>query len=118
MLTPLAQNTSSVQTFTNFDLAYAGNYAEWVKFANTLKLRLAIRIALVDPTKAKTEGESALANPVGLMTTFTDNLNVNIQGSGTVEYVGQPKVEQTVAGEGTIRPLQPKESKPPETKPQ
>jgi hypothetical protein len=47
----------------------------------------------------------------------TDNLNVNIQGSGTVEYVGQPKVEQTVGGEATIRPHQPKESKPPETKP-
>jgi hypothetical protein len=77
VLTPLAQNASAPQTFTNFDQVYGGSYAEWVKFANTLKLRLAIRISLIDPTKAKTEGESALANPVGLLTTPGDNFTIN-----------------------------------------
>ncbi len=78
VLTPLAQQASAPQTFTNFDLVYGGNYAEWVKFANTLKLRLAIRISLIDPTKAQAEGEAALANPIGLMTGVSDNFNVNI----------------------------------------
>jgi hypothetical protein len=77
VLTPLAQNNAP-QTFTNFDLVYGGSYSEWVKFANTLKLRLAIRISGVDPTKAQAEGESALANPIGLLANPTDNFNVNI----------------------------------------
>src|SRR5579859_6931578 len=78
VFTPLAQNSSSPKTFTNFDLVYGGDYKEWTKFANTLKLRLAIRISQIDPAKAQTEGESALANPIGLLTTPADNFNVNI----------------------------------------
>jgi hypothetical protein len=76
VLTPYAQGDSAA-TFANFDDEYAGSYTEWVKFANTLRLRLAIRIVNIDPTKAKTEGEAALANPVGLLTVNTDNFNVN-----------------------------------------
>jgi hypothetical protein len=38
-----------VQRFTNFDLAYGGDYSKWIKFANSLRLRLAIRISLVEP---------------------------------------------------------------------
>jgi hypothetical protein len=78
VFTPLAQNASAPRTLTNFDLVYGGDFKEWVKFANTLKLRLAIRISLVDPAKAKAEGESALANPIGLLTAAADNFNVNI----------------------------------------
>lgn len=76
-LTPLAQSNAT-PTFTNFDLVYGGSYAEWVKFANTLRLRLAIRIVNVDPVKAQTEGQKALANPIGLLTTNADNFLVNI----------------------------------------
>ncbi len=77
VLTPLAQS-SAPKTFTNFDLVYGGSYGEWVKFANTLKLRLALRIVNIDPTKAQTEGEAALAQPLGLLSTNADNFNVNI----------------------------------------
>jgi hypothetical protein len=63
--------------FTNFDLAYGGSYRNWVKFANTLRLRLAIRISMIDATMAKTEGEKSLANAVGLMTSPSDNLNIS-----------------------------------------
>lgn len=66
VLTPLAQN-NAVPQFTNFDDVYGGSYKQWVQFANTLKLRLALRIVNVDPVKAKAEGESALANPLGLL---------------------------------------------------
>jgi hypothetical protein len=54
VLTPYAQGDSAA-TFANFDDEYAGSYTEWVKFANTLRLRLAIRIVNIDPAKAKTE---------------------------------------------------------------
>jgi hypothetical protein len=75
VLTPYVQNDSAA-TFTSFDQVYGGSYTEWVKFANTLRLRLAIRISNIDPAKAQTEGEAALANPVGLLTTNTDNFDI------------------------------------------
>ncbi|WP_295118254.1 RagB/SusD family nutrient uptake outer membrane protein [uncultured Chitinophaga sp.] len=78
VLTPLAINPPAVKAFTDADLVYAGNYTQWVKFANSLRLRLAIRIAKVDPQKAQSEGEAALANPAGLMTTTGDDFNINI----------------------------------------
>ncbi len=76
VLTPYSQGDSTA-TFTNFDYVYAGSYTEWVKFANTLRLRLALRIANIDPVKAQAEGEAALANPVGLMSANTDNFELS-----------------------------------------
>jgi hypothetical protein len=46
---------------------YGGDYAKWIKAANTLKLRLAIRISLIDPSKAKTVAESAVSNKYGVL---------------------------------------------------
>ena len=59
--------------FAAFDQVYGGNLEQWVRFANTLRLRLAIRISKVDPVKAKTEGEKALAHSVGLLSGNGDN---------------------------------------------
>jgi hypothetical protein len=55
------------------DLVYGGNYSEWVKFANSLRLRLAMRIVKVDPTTAQAQAEKALTDPGGLMTTPSDD---------------------------------------------
>ncbi|WP_282136493.1 RagB/SusD family nutrient uptake outer membrane protein [Seonamhaeicola maritimus] len=63
--------------FTAFDLSYAGDYTQWVKVANSLRLRLAIRISKADPSKAKTEGEKALSQSLGLLASNDDNFNVN-----------------------------------------
>ena len=59
--------------FSAFDLVYGGDLTKWVQFANTLRLRLAIRISKVDPGKAKTEGEKSLSNSNGLLETNADN---------------------------------------------
>jgi len=80
-LTPLAQNNAP-QTFTKFDYVYGGSFKQWVQFANTLRLRLAIRISSVNPSLAKQQGETALANPIGLLASPGDNFDVNI-GSTT-----------------------------------
>jgi hypothetical protein len=50
--------------FGNYDLLFNGDVNKWIKFANTLRLRLAIRISNVDPDRAKTEGEAAFAGGV------------------------------------------------------
>jgi hypothetical protein len=71
-------NNNSNSRFTAFDLVYKGDYRQWVKFANTLRLRLAIRISAVDKAKARAEGEAALQHPLGLLTDIEDDFAVNI----------------------------------------
>lgn len=67
-------NNPGIKPFLNFDKSYAGDYGEWIKLANSLRLRLAMRIVKIDPVKAKTEAEAAVA--AGVMTDNTDNYTV------------------------------------------
>lgn len=76
ILTPMASSKSSAQ-FTSSDLAYGGSYSKWLKFANSLRLRLAIRISRVNAAKAKAEGEAALANAGGLISTNSESFFVD-----------------------------------------
>lgn len=70
ILTPLAGKASA---FTGTDFTgYSGDYAGWVKFANSLRLRLAVRISKIDPAKAKTEAEKSVAHSIGVITTNAD----------------------------------------------
>ncbi|WP_315822125.1 SusD/RagB family nutrient-binding outer membrane lipoprotein [Paraflavitalea speifideaquila] len=50
-------NSQAEQRFKSFDLVYKGNYTRWIRFANSLRLRLAIRISGVDKQKAQLEGK-------------------------------------------------------------
>ncbi|MBA4168620.1 MAG: SusD/RagB family nutrient-binding outer membrane lipoprotein [Chitinophagaceae bacterium] len=56
--------TAKSNAFGSYDLIYAGDISKWKKLANTLKLRLAIRISAADPDRAKSEAESAYADGV------------------------------------------------------
>ncbi len=53
------------------DIIYAGDVNKWIKFANTLRLRLALRISKVDPARAKKEAEAAVA--AGVLTSATED---------------------------------------------
>ncbi len=57
---------SKIKPFGNADIMFKGDLNKWIKFANTLRLRLALRISKVDPTRAKTEAEAAVASGVML----------------------------------------------------
>jgi Susd and RagB outer membrane lipoprotein len=61
----------SDKPYGNFDLIYKGDVNKWIKFANTLRLRLALRISKVDPARAKSEAEAAYA--AGVMTDIGDD---------------------------------------------
>ncbi|MBT1685892.1 SusD/RagB family nutrient-binding outer membrane lipoprotein [Dawidia soli] len=50
--------------FGNYDILYGGDVDRWIKFANTLRLRLAMRISNVNPERAQTEAEAAVAGGV------------------------------------------------------
>src|SRR5688572_9683783 len=66
-VTTLAGSPGGKSIFVDYDLFYGGDLDKWKKFANTLRLRLAVRISNVDPARAKTEGEKAAAS--GTLTT-------------------------------------------------
>jgi hypothetical protein len=53
---------TSETPYGDWDLIYGGNVNKWIKFANTLRLRLALRISKVDPARAQAEAEAAVAS--------------------------------------------------------
>ena len=63
ILTPLAGSNA----YGTYDLFYKGDVSSWVKFANSLRLRLALRVSNVDPATAQKEAEASVA--AGVMTT-------------------------------------------------
>ena len=58
-VTTLNANKSKVP-YGTFDLIYSGDVNKWIRFANTLRLRLAVRISKVDALRARAEGEKAI----------------------------------------------------------
>lgn len=47
----------------NEDAFYAGDVSKWIKYANSLRMRLAMRLSEVDPELARSEFEAAAARP-------------------------------------------------------
>ncbi|HWZ03800.1 MAG TPA: RagB/SusD family nutrient uptake outer membrane protein [Mucilaginibacter sp.] len=66
--------------FAKFDMVYGGSYPEWLKYANSLRLRLAMHIVNADPATAKTQALKAIADPGGLLTTNADNATLSGYG--------------------------------------
>lgn len=64
--------------FELYDYVYGGDYKQWLKFANTLRLRLAMRIVYADPATAKLQAEKAVADPNGLLTAVSDDAILNM----------------------------------------
>ena len=57
-----------------------GDAAKWAKFANSLKLKLAVRLLKANPELAKTIAQDAVSHKAGLMTSVDDDFIYN-QGS-------------------------------------
>ena len=66
----LSQNIN-LESFGSADVIFGGDNTKWLKFANTLRLRLAIRISDIEPAMAKEEAEAAVAG--GVMTELSDD---------------------------------------------
>ncbi len=76
--TPITQTALGAQ-----DFVYGGSAAKWAKFANSLKLKLAVRLLHQNKAKALAIAKEAAANPAGLMTTLNDDF---IYNKGAQEY--------------------------------
>lgn len=55
------------------DPIYGGKVENWCKLANSMKLRLAMRIVYANPTKAREMAESAVKHEVGVFSSNADN---------------------------------------------
>ena len=74
--TTLTGADQSRKVFGDNDLIFHGSVPAWTKLANTLRLRLAIRISGVSPDRAKSEAEKAVA--AGVMTATADDALMDV----------------------------------------
>ncbi|MDI3321909.1 RagB/SusD family nutrient uptake outer membrane protein [Pinibacter soli] len=65
----------------NYDAVYAGNVSKWIRFANSLLLRLAMRLSYANATKAQLYAEQAVNNEYGVITDVADAAQMS-QGAG------------------------------------
>jgi Susd and RagB outer membrane lipoprotein len=99
VLTPFA----GTNAYGSYDLIFGGDVNHWIKFANTLRLRCALRISKVDPTRAQAEAEAAVA--AGVMTTspkddaFIERSSVggDINGLSTMSDWNEFRMSATMA---------------------
>jgi hypothetical protein len=64
-------NSPDQSSYGTYDMIYQGDPVKWKKYANTLRLRMAIRLSNVAPELAKQEGEAAIKD--GVFTSNDDN---------------------------------------------
>src|SRR5690606_15886701 len=62
------------ESYGALDWMYKSDHAKWLKFANTLRLRLALRVSFVEPELAKTQAEAAVAG--GVMAGMSVNASI------------------------------------------
>ncbi len=86
MFTVLAKASADLTGASNdlgsSDEIYAGSPNNWQKFANSLRLRHALRLINVDPTTSRTQMQAAFAAPGGLILTNADNATFQWPGDG------------------------------------
>lgn len=85
-ITLLSRNrdlTSESSEFERFDILLDGRYSTWIKFANSLRMRLAIRIAMADQEKARLEFGKSLNNEYGVFENESDILAVSTRNGYT-----------------------------------
>ena len=66
------KEAGNASAFADVDCIYGGDMSKWVKFANTLKLRLAMRLVNVNPALAQQKAEEAVSDPSGLISAPAD----------------------------------------------
>jgi hypothetical protein len=79
-------DASAANNIGNYDLVYGGDAKKWIKFANSLRLRMACRIADVDMATAKTQAAAAIA---GGVFTSSDDDALLAMGDATTETSSQ-----------------------------
>ncbi|MDE7127323.1 MAG: SusD/RagB family nutrient-binding outer membrane lipoprotein, partial [Bacteroidales bacterium] len=84
-LTSFWQAQPDTKLLADYDNVFQGNIGRWLKFANTLRMRLAMRVVYADQALAMEQAGKALGNPAGLMTSSADIAALQKPASGAWE---------------------------------
>lgn len=100
----IADLNNAIEVFTTnqtivvspkIDLYYSGKVLNWAKLANSIKLRIAMRMADVNPALAKKSAEEVANHPIGAMASNADNAflkvttgQINPYQAGFLDYNG------------------------------
>ncbi len=76
VLTSYVQSNPGATILPKYDLIYGGDATRWLKFANSLRLRLAMRVVYANPSLAKMEAEKSINHPTGLITSVNDRASL------------------------------------------
>ena len=68
------------KAFNRHDMLNCQSIKGWIKFANSLRLRLAIRISNVDKTTAMAQAKKAMENPYGVLEEASETVQVSGHG--------------------------------------
>lgn len=69
-------NAGNSSLLSDIDLVYSGDINKWLRFANSLRLRLGMRICYADEALAKTEIQKSLSHSMGLIEDNTQNASI------------------------------------------
>ena len=86
ILEEYAQANPAARPLKKYDLIYEGNVARWARLANTLKLRLAMRMVYADEANARKYAEEAVASQLGVLHDNSDNAALHSVGGMTVYH--------------------------------
>jgi hypothetical protein len=75
-LTAFVDANGDQSTRLTFDKMCGRSHTTWLRYANTLRLRLAMRVVKVAPALAKVQAEAAVANKYGVLTAADANIEV------------------------------------------
>lgn len=89
----ILQEYTAEDSFAKFDILMhedKRNYRQWMKFANSLRLRLALRISMADPEKARQEAlKSYQSGNGGFLEEENDRVAVSTVGTGYSNPLGE-----------------------------
>lgn len=72
-MTRYVNSNPNARTMAKYDKVYDGDFEKWVKFANSLKLRMAIRIRFANRKLAQDMAEEAVNHSIGTIVKNEDN---------------------------------------------
>lgn len=88
LFTTNTDREAEIAIIKKFDILLDGELESWIQFANSLRMRLAIRIAMADPQKARAEFLKALNNPYGVFEMPHEIVSVSV-GKGYLNPLGE-----------------------------
>jgi hypothetical protein len=106
----IANLNATDKSYGSYDLYYGGDVAKWVKYGNSVKLQLGMRMKYIDPVLAEATVTAALSQPIissnadnALVKTYTDNtssyhpvLSHFTGGSSDLRYLADALVSHLV----------------------